>query len=92
MSDTERINLTEKYFEKDGVSITLEWTKMDSTYSYHIAVVPDLSLNFSTSTRAQIKVPYNSPHNVSVEVSSCRQYNATVFHREVFYCELNRCF
>ena len=87
--DAERINnLTEEYFENDGVSITLEWLQTDSTYSYHVAVVPNLPLNFSTSTSVQIKVPYNSPHNVSIVVSSCGQHNTTVFFKEVFYCEL----
>ena len=71
--DTERISLTRGILENDGVSVELEWNQSDQTYSYHVAVVPDLPLNLSTSTRVQVKVPYNTPHNVSVEVSSCGQ-------------------
>ena len=83
------MNLTEQYqFDKDGVTLTLEWNKTDSTYSYQVAVVPNLSLNFSTTSRVHIKVPYNSPHNVSVMVSSCGQHNTTIYFEEVFYCEL----
>ena len=86
-ADTERVNLTKEYFENDGTSITLEWTRTDSTYSYQVAVIPNLPLNFSTSTKVQIKFPYNSLHNVSVEASSCGQHNTTIFFKEVLYCE-----
>ena len=80
--------MTEQLFENGGVSVTLEWTHTDSTYSYHIAVVPYLLLNFSTSTRVQMKVPYNSAYNVSVLASSCGQNIVTIFFKEVFYGEL----
>ena len=83
--------MTEEYFENDGVSITLEWTQADLTdltYSYHVVVVPSLPLNSYTSTSIQIKFPYNSPHNVSIVVSSCGQYNTAIFFKEVLYCEL----
>ena len=83
------VNLTKQYpFGKDGVILTLEWNKTDSTYSYQVTVVPSLPLNFSTSSRVHIRVPYNSPHNVSVTVSSCGQHNTTIFFKKVFYCEL----
>jgi hypothetical protein len=83
------VNLTEQYqFDKNGVILTLEWNKTDSTYSYQVAVVPNLPLNFSTSSRVHVKVPYNSLHNVSVMVSSCGQHNTTIFFKEVSYCEI----
>ena len=85
------VNFTEQYqFDKDGdgVFLTLEWIKTDPTYSYQVAVVPNLPLNFSTSSRVHIKVPYNSPHNLSVTVSSCGKHNTTIFFKEVSYCEL----
>ena len=82
--------MTEEYDnENGGVSITLEWAQIDSTYSYQVAVVPNLPLDFSTSTHVRIRVPYNSQHNVSIIVSSCGQHNATIFFKEVFYCEFN---
>ena len=88
-SEIDGINLTEQYqFDKDGVILTLEWDKTDSTYSYRVDVVPNLSLNFSTSSRVHIKALYNSPHNVSVMVSSCGKYSMIIFFKEVFYCEL----
>ena len=67
----------------------LEWIQNDVTYSFHIIVVPPLpQVNFSASTQAQIKVPYNVAYNVSLLVSSCGQYNVTAFVKEVFYGEL----
>ena len=87
--EVDGVNLMEQYpFDKDGVILTLEWNKTDPTYSYQVAVVPNLPLNFSTTSRVHIKVPYNSPHNVSVTVSSCGQHNTTIFFKEVSFCEL----
>ena len=83
--------MTEEYgIENDGVTITLEWAQINPTYSYQVTVVPNLPLNFSTSTHVRIRVtvPYNSQHNVSIIASSCGKHNATVFFKEVFYCEL----
>ena len=81
--------MTEEYDNKnDGVTITLEWEQINPTYSYHVAVVPNLPLNFSTSTHVRVRVPYNTLHNVSIIVSSCGKYNATVFFKELSYCEL----
>ena len=88
-TEDDGVNVTEQYqFQKDGITLTLEWNKTDPTYSYQVAVIPNLPLNFSISTRVHIKVPYNSPHNVSITVSSCSQYNTTVFFEKVLYCEL----
>ena len=88
-SEVDGVSVTEQdQFQKDGVTLTLEWSKTDPTYSYQVTIVPNLPLNFSTSTRVHIKVPYNSPHNVSLTVSSCEEHNTTVFFKKVCYCEL----
>ena len=66
--------------KSDHILMTLEWTRNDLTYSFHITVVPPTpQANYSTSTQAQIKVPYNVAYNVSILVSSCGQYNVTAF-------------
>ena len=72
-------------FQNDGATLTLEWNKTDPTYSYQVTVIPNLPLNSSISTRVHIKVPYNSPHNVSIVVSSCGKHNTTFFFKEVHY-------
>ena len=77
--------MTEQHqFQNNGVTLTLKWNKTDSTYSYQVTVVPNLPLNFSTSTRVHVKIPYNSAHNMSIVVSSCGKYN-TIFFKEVHY-------
>ena len=68
----------------------LEWTLTDHdpTYSYHITVAPYLPVGLSTSTQAQISVPYNTVYNISIMVLSCGQYTKTAFFKQVFYGEL----
>ena len=77
------------HVRSDHILMTLEWTQNDLTSSFHITVVPPLpQVNFSTSTQAQIRVPYNVVYNVSILVSSCGQYHVTAFYKEVFYGRL----
>ena len=86
--DTGAINLMETV-KSDHILMTLEWTRNDLTYSFHIMVIPPTPrVNYSTSTQAQIKVSYNVGYNVSILVSSCGQYNVTAFFKVVFYGEL----
>ena len=69
-------------FEKDGVTVTLEWTQENS---YNFSVFPSLPIIFSGDANVQLKVPYNTVYNISLLVippNPCGQ-NDTFF--EVYY-------
>ena len=70
-------------FERDGVTVILEWTLEYSGtfYSYHVTVVPSVAiLTYSGRVRVQLKVSYDVSYNISVVASSlCGQRNVTAF-------------
>ena len=80
------INVREQLeFEKDGVTIILEWDEVNPLYSVDVSVIPELQVNISGST-AQLKVTYNTMYNVSVIVSPpCGQSSVVVFNKVYYY-------
>ena len=60
--------------ETDGVRVTLEWTQenrlLQTLYSYSISVNP-LVATLTEGTRVQLKVPYDTPYNVSILALLC---------------------
>jgi hypothetical protein len=72
-------------FETDGVTVTLEWDKLNPLYSVNVTVTPETQVNISGST-AQLTVAYNVMYNVSIMISYlCGQNNVTVFSKEYYH-------
>ena len=71
-------------FEDSGVTITLEWDKLNPLYSVNITVMPETQVNISSNT-AHLTVAYNLMYNVSVMVSHpCGQNNVAVFSEKYY--------
>ena len=86
-----REQLTE--FENDGVTVILEWDKLNPMYSVNVTIIPETQLvNISRST-VQLTVAYNVMYNVSVIISRhpCGQNGVTIFSEVFYYPRINDC-
>ena len=71
-------------FEKEDVTVILEWHELNPLHSINISVTPETQVNISSST-ARLTMAYNVTYNVSVMISHlCEQTSVTVFS-EVYY-------
>ena len=61
--------------DSDGIKIALELTlenKSIKFYSYNVSVSPQVALVFTEEMRVQFRVPYDTPHIVSIQATlSC---------------------
>ena len=91
MTDSEVFNVTSlsEQFEGQGVLATLELTQKTSIYnsSYQVTVVPQLSLVFLEKNIFQLRVSYDIPYNVTVELSLCRQTVTDTTSIVLYYSE-----
>ena len=77
-----------EHFEREGATVTLELTELNSFYSYHVSALPQLmSHMFIESTMVQIKVFYNVHYNVSIIATSACGKSITTF-TDIYYGEL----
>ena len=67
-------------FSLAGVFIDLEWTREHQSTIYSVNVTPHVNISFVASTRVQLTMPYNTPHNVSVTASLCNEHNTTTLY------------
>ena len=67
------ISSISEQFEREGVTVTvtLEWTQDSSLVSFNISVFPQVAIHFNGSVSAQLMVPYNTAHNVSISAVFC---------------------
>ena len=72
-------------FEKEDVTVILEWDDLNPLHSVNISVTPETQVNISSST-ARLIMAYNVTYNVSVMVSHlCEQSSETVFTEAYYY-------
>ena len=72
-------------FEKEDVTVILEWDELNSLHSVKVSVTPETQVNISSST-ARLTMAYSIMYNVSVVVSHpCEQNSATVFTEMYYY-------
>ena len=72
-------------FEKEDVTVILEWDELNSLHSVNISVTPETRVNISSST-ARLAMAYSVIYNVSVVVSyRCDQSSETIFSQVYFY-------
>ena len=72
-------------FEKEDVTVILEWDELNPLYSVNIIVTPETQVNISSST-ARLAMAYNVTYNVSVVVSHlCEQNSVTIFSEAYYY-------
>ena len=72
-------------FEKEDVTVTLEWDELNSLHSVNVSVIPETQVNISSST-ARLTMAYNVTYNVSIVVSHlCEQNNVTIFSETYYY-------
>ena len=72
-------------FEKEDVTVILEWDELNSLHSVKVSVTPETQVNISSST-ARLTMAYNIMYNVSVVVSHpCEQNSVTIFTEAYYY-------
>jgi hypothetical protein len=74
-------SISEQFQSKD-ISVTLEWTHTNGV-SYSISVEPEVAVNYTGRSSAQITVSYDTKYNVSVVASLCGEtttYFAIIYH------------
>ena len=69
------ISSLSEQFERKGAIVTLEWTRESSLVSFNVSVHPEVATqlnvsDYSSSTAtAQLVIPYNIVHNVSISAT-----------------------
>ena len=72
-------------FEKEHVTVVLEWGELNPLHSINVSVTPKTQVNISSST-ARLIMAYNVTYNVSVMVSHlCEQNSITTFTEAYYY-------
>ena len=72
-------------FEKENITVILEWDKLNYLHSVNVSVTPETQVNISSST-ARLTMAYNVTYNVSVVVSHlCNRSSETIFSEVYFY-------
>ena len=72
-------------FEKEDVTVILEWDELNSLHSVNVSIMPETQVNISRST-ARLTMAYNVTYHVSVMVSHlCEQNSVTVFTEAYYY-------
>ena len=72
-------------FEKENVTVILQWDELNPLYSVNVSVTPETQVNISSST-ARLAMAYNVTYNVSVVVSHlCEQNSVTIFTEAYYY-------
>ena len=72
-------------FEKENVTVILEWDELNPLHSVNVSVIPETQVNISSST-ARLAMAYNVTYNVSVVVSHlCEQNSVTIFTEAYYY-------
>ena len=73
------VNLS-KIFERDAITVTLEWAQGNSSYSYYISIIPtaQLLVNFNEIIRVTVNLSYHIPYNLTILIH-CSRRNLTFF-------------
>ena len=72
-------------FEKEDVTVILEWDELNPLHSVNVIVTPEIQVNISNST-ARLTMAYNVTYNVSIMASYlCDQSSETIFSGVYFY-------
>ena len=84
------IQIVSEDLERDGISVTPEWTQDSSSfYSYNISVTPNQASALTTERmRVLLKVTYDIPYNVSVQATpTCGSGNFIAVSIKLHYGE-----
>ena len=76
------ISILSEEFGKDGITVTLQWSPVNSSLiSYNVSVIPQAAIIFNETAVAQLVIPYNTLYSVSISASvpcSCDEGTATI--------------
>ena len=75
-------------FEKEHVSVLLEWSKMNGGVIFNVCTTPQVIESFAhgSSISYRLNVSYNTQYNVSIVATLCGQSHITI--TELNYGEL----
>jgi hypothetical protein len=79
-----------KIFERDAITVTLEWAQGNSSYSYYIIIIPttQLLVNFNEITRVTVNLSYHISYNLTILIH-CGVKNLTFFSQSFHYSKFN---
>ena len=73
---TPHMNISQ-WFETNGITVFLEWVHKNGA-SYSVDVEPEVAVNYTGQSSAQLSLSYNLKYNISVTASLCGR-NSTSF-------------
>ena len=81
------VNISE-IFERDAITVTLEWMQGNPSYSYYVDIIlaTQLLINSNGITRVTVNMPYYIPYNLTILICLCRE-NLTSFAQSFHYCK-----
>ena len=71
------INISQR-FETNGITVFLEWAYKNGL-SYSVVVDPEVAVNYTGLSSAQLSLSYNLKYNINITASLCGRNN-TSFH------------
>ena len=74
---TPHMNISQ-WFETNGITVFLEWAYKNGA-SYNVVVDPEVAVNYTGLSSAQLSLSYNLKYNISITASLCGR-NSTTFH------------
>ncbi len=90
--DFSDVNIS-KIFEKDAITVTLEWTQGNPSYLYYINIIPmtQLLVTFNEITRVTVNLSYHIPYDLTILIH-CGVKNQTFFSQSFHYSKYNTFF
>ena len=85
-ADPPKVNVSTSS-ERDGVSVTLEWTPEGLSYSYDVIAIPSVEVTYSGRTRVQLMLSYNTPYTASLVATHPCGKTRNISFFEFFYRE-----
>lgn len=79
------MNISAQWFETNSIIVALDWAYKNGA-SYNVSVDPELAINYTGRSSAQLSLSYNIQYNVSITASLCGR-NSTTFSA-LNYCKL----
>ena len=75
-------------FERNAITVTLEWMQGNPSYSYYVDINPatQLLINSNGITRVTVNMSYYIPYNLTILICLCRE-NLTSFAQSFHYCK-----
>ena len=79
------VSITSEQFDRNGVSVTFEWTPESLSYLYDVIAIPSVEVTYRGRTRARLMLSYNTLYTVSLVATHPCGKTRNVSFFEFFY-------